>query len=435
MSKGKNLKTKALASVMAASMVVSAFPATAFAVTGDKVAKDAEYVKNAVVQAVNDPDESMENDYSISVSLTVADGVFKAINVTSDDVTDDDSPYLNRAVNGTKTKPGIVSLEGQPATEDTINSWDGVSGATVASNAIKTAALEAINEAEEAEATPDPAPSPSESVEPTAEYVYGTVNLSYADFYYGELNDVAENSTMDLTAEDKVTAAGYREDGMYDAVTSATANKWQNMFADVTYTQALETGGQILGLKDVNIAVPAELYNEAKAAIDAGTACSNSLLSIVEAMTVNEDQNQVPSEYKILNGDGTLTKLTSETVEDSAAVAQLSTSSRYGNYQVNVTSDYLTGSNSEILGVVFETATGEKYGMEHLENIWRGGSQVSFAVVDGFVESHGNTVDAARSKGLEGQTITKLTYMLKDKADVVVNTGCMCLIRFPAARA
>ncbi len=123
-----------------------------------EVAKDAEYVKNAVVQAVNDPDESMENDYSISVSLTVADGVFKAINVTSDDVTDDDSPYLNRAVNGTKTKPGIVSLEGQPATEDTINSWDGVSGATVASNAIKTAALEAINEAEEAEATPDPAP-------------------------------------------------------------------------------------------------------------------------------------------------------------------------------------------------------------------------------------------------------------------------------------
>lgn len=434
MSKGKNLKTKALASVMAASMVVSAFPATAFAVTGDKVAKDAEYVKNAVVQAVNDPDESMENDYSISVSLTVADGVFKAINVTSDDVTDDDSPYLNRAVNGTKTKPGIVSLEGQPATEDTINSWDGVSGATVASNAIKTAALEAINEAEEAESTPDPAPSPSESVEPTAEYVYGTVNLSYADFYYGELNDVAENSTMDLTAEDKVTAAGYREDGMYDAVTSATANKWQNMFADVTYTQALETGGQILGLKDVNIAVPAELYNEAKAAIDAGTACSNSLLSIVEAMTVNEDQNQVPSEYKILNGDGTLTKLTSETVEDSAAVAQLSTSSRYGNYQVNVTSDYLTGSNSEILGVVFETATGEKYGMEHLENIWRGGSQVSFAVVDGFVESHGNTVDAARSKGLEGQTITKLTYMLKDKADVVVNTRLYVPYQVPGGK-
>ena len=34
MSKGKNLKTKGLASVMAASMVVSAFPATAFADTG-----------------------------------------------------------------------------------------------------------------------------------------------------------------------------------------------------------------------------------------------------------------------------------------------------------------------------------------------------------------------------------------------------------------
>lgn len=104
MSKGKNLKTKALASVMAASMVVSAFPATAFAVTGDKVAKDAEYVKNAAVQAVNDPDESMENDYSISVSLTVVDGVFKAINVTSDDVTAEDSTYLNWATEGRTKK-------------------------------------------------------------------------------------------------------------------------------------------------------------------------------------------------------------------------------------------------------------------------------------------------------------------------------------------
>lgn len=437
MSKGKNLKTKTIASVMAASLVVSAFPVTALAVTGDKVAKDAEYVKSSVL--VSDGGEEI-TDYHIDVSFSVADGVFKDVKVTSSDVGDDDSNYLKKAVNG-KSKngvisdPGIVSIEGQPATEDTINAWDGVSTATVSSKAIKAAALELINGAEEAQTTPDPSPTPTPSEDPTTEgYVYGTVNLSYADFYYGELNDVAENAEMDLTAKDKVTEAGYREDGMYDAVTSATANKWKKMFADVTYTEALEKGGQILGLKDVNIAVPTKLYNEAKAAIEAGSTCENKLLDIVGAMTVNEDQTQAPAEYKILNGDGTLTKLASETVTDDAAEATLLTSSGYGNYQVNVTSQYLKGSNSEILGVVFETEKGEKYGMEHLENIWRGGSQVSFAVVDGFLERHGNTVDAKRSKGLEGQTITKLTYMLKDKADVVVNTKLYVPYQIPGGK-
>ena len=38
-----------------------------------------------------------------------------------------------------------------------------------------------------------------------AEYVYGTVNLSYADYYYGEVNEVAVNATMDLTAADKTS--------------------------------------------------------------------------------------------------------------------------------------------------------------------------------------------------------------------------------------
>ena len=47
-------------------------------------------------------------------------------------------------------------------------------------------------------------------------YVYGTVNLSYADFYYGELNDVKEDTEINLDADDKV--ASYRDSGMYDAV-------------------------------------------------------------------------------------------------------------------------------------------------------------------------------------------------------------------------
>ena len=53
-------------------------------------------------------------------------------------------------------------------------------------------------------------------------FVYGTANIPYADFFYGEMNDVQQNAEIQLDAADPVAAAGYREDGMYDAVTSCT---------------------------------------------------------------------------------------------------------------------------------------------------------------------------------------------------------------------
>ena len=64
-------------------------------------------------------------------------------------------------------------------------------------------------------------------------YVYGTANLSYADFYYGELNNVKEDTTLDLTSD---KAASYRESGMYDAVSSATTNKYKSFFSS-TYSK------------------------------------------------------------------------------------------------------------------------------------------------------------------------------------------------------
>ena len=47
--------------------------------------------------------------------------------------------------------------------------------------------------------------------------VYATVNMEYADFFYGELNNIAAgNETTPDLSNDKV--ASYRETGMYDAV-------------------------------------------------------------------------------------------------------------------------------------------------------------------------------------------------------------------------
>lgn len=256
-------------------------------------------------------------------------------------------------------------------------------------------------------------------------YVYGTANLSYADFYYGELNDVKEDTTLDLTSD---KAASYRESGMYDAVSSATTNKYKSFFSS-TYSEdnANGQGGSIIGIKDVNIAVPTSLYENAKKAISDNKKCNNKLLEIIGSMKLSDT---TPSEYKILNGDGTLTAMKSEVTEDTSDKLTIKTQSSYGQYEVEpVTSENsplstLTARDS-LLGIIVEDEDGTKYGMEHLENIWIGG-KFSFAVKDGFKEKHGNTIDYERHEALQGKTIKKVTYLVKDGADIVINTDLKC---------
>lgn len=257
----------------------------------------------------------------------------------------------------------------------------------------------------------------------TGDYVYGRVNLPYADFYYGELNSVEANSAMNLEAADPVSAAGYRETGMYDAVTSATTEKSTKF--DVTYYTLTDSGVSIEGLKDVNIAVPTSLYNDATAAIAEGKTCNNRLFEIINGMVITET---VPTEYKVLNGDGTLGAMVTDTVVDEAATASITTESPWGNYQISVKSDKIP-TNAELAkleGVVIQTSDGNKYGMEHLENLWLQPQEMSFTVKEGFVEPHGNTVDYQRHVSLPGKTITQITYMVKDGADVVINTNLLC---------
>ena len=257
-------------------------------------------------------------------------------------------------------------------------------------------------------------------------YVYGTANLSYADFYYGELNDVEEDAEINLDAEDK--AASYRESGMYDAVSSATTNKYKSFFSS-TYSEDNTNGqgGSIIGMKDVNIAVPTSLYENAKKAISNKKECSNKLLEIISSMKLSDT---TPSEYKILNGDGTLTAMKSDVTEDTSDTLTIKTQSSYGQYEV----DPVTSENSplsklsakdSLLGIIVEDKDGNKYGMEHLENIWVGG-KFAFAVTDGFKEKHGNTIDYKRHESLQGKTIKKVTYLVKDGADIVINTNLKC---------
>ena len=259
-------------------------------------------------------------------------------------------------------------------------------------------------------------------------FVYGTANIPYADFFYGEMNDVQQNAEMQLDAADPVTAAGYREDGMYDAVTSCTNSK-SKRYATSYYAENTENGSVTLeGIRDVNIAVPTSLYKEAQEAIKEGKNCSNQLLSIIGSLKNVSETAPESGEYKVLNGDGTLTAMTTET-KTLTVDSSISTSSVWGNYQVSVefgdnNADQPTTAN--MMGVIFETSNGEKYAMEHSQNLWLRTGEIAFAVKDGFVEPHKNTIDAKRSQGLEGKTITKITYLVKDGADIVIPTNLLC---------
>lgn len=259
-------------------------------------------------------------------------------------------------------------------------------------------------------------------------FVYGTANIPYADFFYGEMNDVQQNAEMQLDAADPVTVAGYREDGMYDAVTSCTNSK-SKRYATSYYTENTENGSVTLeGIRDVNIAVPTSLYKEAQEAIKEGKNCSNQLLSIIGSLKNVSETAPESGEYKVLNGDVTLTAMTTET-KTLTVDSSISTSSVWGNYQVSVefgdnNADQPTTAN--MMGVIFETSNGEKYAMEHSQNLWLRTGEIAFAVKDGFVEPHKNTIDAKRSKGLEGKTIKKITYLVKDGADIVIPTNLLC---------
>ena len=259
----------------------------------------------------------------------------------------------------------------------------------------------------------------SQTVSQNSEYVYGKVNLPYADFYYGELNQISEDPEMKLDVADPVTNAGFRNS--YDSVTSATTEKFKGF--PTTYYTDNGNGGTIDGIADVEIAVPRSLYDAAQTAIKEGKTCNNKLLSIIENMTVLET---APKEYKVLNGDGTLGKMVTETVQDADAKAVLSMNSVWGNYVIDITSEYLP-EKTDILGAVIETSDGARYGMTHLDNLWFRTGEIALTVDKDFTVPDGvNHPYSDRIRDIAGKTITKITYLRKDAADLEVDTNLYC---------
>lgn len=240
--------------------------------------------------------------------------------------------------------------------------------------------------------------------------VYVLMNIPYADFYKAELNNTVK----------------------VDATTSATKTKTKSTLANGSY-HADNTGEHISG-----ITYPVK--------IKAGTDLSK-LTKITDAskvsITVNMKGKETTTEYKgkdalfesadysyyelgttvpayykelTVNENGSYsfgkTTATEKTVKG-AAIEKFKTSSKYGDYQLNLNfdkvadSDQISG-NTKVLAAVITTIDGTQYGLRHVENIWKG---TEFAWGTGFTtQSHGCPISGEHYKSMMGKTIDAVTY-------------------------
>ena len=240
--------------------------------------------------------------------------------------------------------------------------------------------------------------------------IYVLMNIPYADFYKAELNNTVK----------------------VDATTSATKTKTKSTLANGSY-HADNTGEHISG-----ITYPVK--------IKAGTDLSK-LTKITDAskvsITVNMKGKETTTEYKgkdalfesadysyyelgttapayykelTVNENGSYsfgkTTATEKTVKG-AAIEKFKTSSKYGDYQLNLNfdkvadSDQISG-NTKVLAAVITTTDGTQYGLRHVENIWKG---TEFAWGTGFTtQSHGCPISGEHYKSMMGKTIDAVTY-------------------------
>ena len=235
--KKKEMKTKVMAVAMSATMAASIRPAVpAMAVTKDQVAKDGTYTKTAHVTRTEDDDEDEWNEYDVRVALTVKDGKFSDIVVTPENGYESgNDSYFNKAYSKSK---GIKSkLAGQSATEDTINSWDTVSTATRSSDAIKKAALEAIQSAPEAStaATVDTA-----ALEASITKAKALKESDYTAETWNTLKTAlasAETALAEKKSQDTVDAAKKNLDSAIDNLKAAVKEEYKYVYAGLSWAE------------------------------------------------------------------------------------------------------------------------------------------------------------------------------------------------------
>lgn len=233
----KRVRTKAMAMAVAAAMAVELCPVTALAVTGDQVAADGTYTSTAQVN--RDPAADVDDDwadYGVSVELTVKDGKFENITVTPDAAySSGNDSYFNKAYN--KSKGIKALLEGQPATEATINGWkigaDGVSGATRTATAVKQAALAAIQSAAEKQ-DPTPVEVKTDGLQASITAAEGKNQADYTEASWTNMTEKLTAAKAALEAKESQEAVDAAQKALDEAVAALEIKPSEPETPDVT---------------------------------------------------------------------------------------------------------------------------------------------------------------------------------------------------------
>lgn len=240
--------------------------------------------------------------------------------------------------------------------------------------------------------------------------IYVLMNIPYADFYKAELNN---------------------NDVKVDATTSATKAKTRSALANGSY-HADNTGEHISGITyPVKIKAGTDLSNFTKITDDSKVSITVNMKGKEttteykgkDALFESADYSYyvlstVPEYYKELTvneeGNYSFGKTTAtEKPVKGAEIEKFKTSSKYGDYQLNLNFDKVANSDkisdkTKVLAVVITTTDGTQYGLRHVENIWKG---TEFAWGTGFTtQSHGCPISGEHYASMMGKTIDAVTY-------------------------
>lgn len=423
MGKG-TIKTKAMTMAVAMSMVAGLCPSTVFAASGNEVAADGTYTKTAHVTRIESIDSDDEwNEYDVEVSLTVKNGKFEDITVTPGEGYDSgNSSYFNKAYD--KSKGIKTLLKGKDATEDVVNSWktDAVSSATRTATAVKAAALAAIQSAPTASTEITVDTSALENAISTAD---GLSKDAYTEASWTAMQEKLTAAKEALTAKESQTVVDtatteltkaidalvpktpdaqkevyvlmnipyadfYKADGVTgaDTVSSATKQKTRASLASGSY-HVNSDGSDITGVTfPVKISDGSVLEKYAQVDDESEVTITTNIKGKENTVTYKGQDalfesasysyytlSDTPSYYKeaTVNADGSLSFSEVKGTEPTTltnATTEFSTSSRYGDYQLDITSEDLKNVNT-VYGVVVSTKEGSSYGLRHVENIWK----------------------------------------------------------------
>ena len=235
---------------------------------------------------------------------------------------------------------------------------------------------------------------------------YVLMNIPYSEFYQADVrNDVGvdafTSATKAKTRTGTLAGGSYHTDSSGDAVEG------------VTFPVKLVGEVDLSAFKRVTDSDSLEITVTNRGKTNTTTYTGK------ETLFENPDYSyyvldSVPSFYKeaVQNPDGSLSfSETKGESEEINATVELTKDSRYGDYQMNITSDVLSNSGDNavtVYGVVISTEEGNDYGLRHLENIWR---NTALAWCTGYTQTvHGCETSSAHYEAMAGQTINKVTY-------------------------